>query len=243
MSGGLSDLYEHERARKKTVDEGLLNLQTSVLERASPTRRESGMGSTLLRNLSIGNKLSAAGGSRSPESATRSLSVTSRATPTAGGGGRIHEKLSVNIEDGSVRRPTAGASPTSTRRANLQSFIFGKDAPAPKVANEEGEGAIEGAIAGGERDDDGAAPRTQLEQQLPPSPARAPNGETLEERQKKLETLKVLQEHKREIQAEVTKLAKQLTELEEEHAKEEELGSRRQMQLRQELERITNAVC
>jgi len=172
------------------------------------------------------------------------------------------EKLHVNIEDGDLLRAPNCKSPNSTRRANLQRFIFGGGANKSRTG-----AAAAAASAGGEEEEEEEEERKREEQEAEDggraievelerkeraaaeevakaaaaaaAEAAAEEEETLAMKQAKLSVLKVLQEQKKELQQEVGGLGKEVESLQAEYDREERAGSRKQLLLREELERRT----
>ena len=66
--------------------------------------------------------------------------------------------------------------------------------------------------------------------------------ETLEEKQAKLETLKLLSDTKFEVAAVNKDLTQEIAAVKEEHAKEEKIGAQKQQELRAELDRMKKLV-
>jgi len=147
-------------------------------------------------------------------------------------GSMLHEKLHVNIETDTLSKAPKGVSPSSTRRANLQSFIFGntkkKSEEAVEVVADVPEVESVEEIAG----------EVSREHERVVEMGRLREEETLAQKQAKLSALAVLQEEKRTLQTEVAALGKELLELQSEFDREDDLGTKKQLQLRAELDRL-----
>ena len=182
---------------------------------------------SIFRNLSS-NKLSNRGESKAPGDVLQEQNgggVESRR------GSMLHEKLHVNIETDTLSKAPKGVSPSSTRRANLQSFIFGntkkKSEEAVEVVADVPEVESVEEIAG-----EVSREHERVEM------GRLREEETLAQKQAKLSALAVLQEEKRTLQTEVAALGKELLELQSEFDREDDLGTKKQLQLRAELDRL-----
>ncbi|GMI03054.1 hypothetical protein TrVE_jg3404 [Triparma verrucosa] len=181
-----------------------------------------------------------------------------RRTSTGTSGTKLHEKLVINTKSGGYGEASKGATPRSTRRTNLQNFIFrgGGDGRGDVVVGGSvgvGPGIGVGRVVGSDRRLTPSSPPASRAQSsssrpvasspppspppsslpLPPSPS-PPSPST------KLSTLKLLRSTRASLQSELKKLQTEISHLNSSMKKEEKIGKLKMMKLRKELERRKN---
>ncbi|GMI41398.1 hypothetical protein TrCOL_g13518 [Triparma columacea] len=151
----------------------------------------------------------------------------------------INESLVVDVETNTVRR---GTSPKSTRRANLQNLMFGKQHA--EVLNEERKRlAKEKKSMEEKKQREEEEERRRIEVEEEDEKRRLGEEEDVRaEKEEKEQILKLLKDQKAVLMKETKKLQEEIGTLSSELAREEEAGTSKMQQLRSELVRLKQEV-